>query len=211
MARKTLRDFTRELPSKEDQVRFDQAMNAESDLVCAIIQAIELDYIIEQGVIAQLVRRDDETVEMLARDNGPLATFFSKIVLGYAMGFYDDRTMEYLHTVRRIRNAFAHARKEISFASAVVRAELASLKLPRDEADDIHKGIDMARRLVAPDMTTEPELSGRASYVILCLAIKLQILEKQTSEVRERVARFQAASGPGAAVEPPDKIIDKSE
>src|SRR5680860_1674989 len=107
-------------------------MNSPSDLVTAVIQAIELDYIIEQSIISKLTRRDEATIDLLCKENGPLGTFSSKIALGYAMGLFGDEEMAYLNTVRRIRNAFAHSRKEVSFATPVIRAELAAVKLPKN-------------------------------------------------------------------------------
>lgn len=197
--KQTLRDFTRELPSQEDQGRFREAMNAESDLVTAIIQAIEIDFIIEQRIIFKLARQDEETIELLSKDNGALATFFSKIVLGYALGLYDKEVMDYVNIIRRIRNAFAHSRKDISFATPQIMAELASVKIPQDA--ELRRSIDIAKRLVTnngvEDMPKDhAALNGRASFVILCMAVVKHLLIGVNADVRAQVERFRMSTDP---------------
>ena len=233
--KQTLRDFTRELPSQKDRERFNEAMNSPSDLVTAIIHAIELDFIIEQSIVANLPRQDDDTIALLAKENGPLSTFFSKIVLGYAMAVYDAERMEYLHTVRRIRNAFAHARKEISFATPLIRDELASLKLPEDTTSELYTNIALVKRLAslpgegtgaAPHsnaaLTTRLRtekgkpaivaLSGRAAYVIVCMTLVRDLITTQASAVRERHERFRRSVGADAPTsETVAKVMNESE
>ena len=148
-------------------------MDAPSDLVTAIVQAIEIDYILEQSIISKLARRDVNTVEILCKDNGPLGTLFSKIGLGYALGLFNEEEMEYLNAIRRIRIAFAHTRKDISFATPLVQSELASLTFPK-QTSKLYKSIDLVRRLTNPKVMAsmpEPALTGRAAYVILCMAL----------------------------------------
>src|ERR1035437_10371909 len=108
----TLREFTRERPSQDDEKRFREAMNSESDLMVAIVSAIEVEYLLEQIIIGKLKRSDDDTIDILTKDNGALATFFSKIGLAYALKIIDGSKMEYLNVIRKIRNAFAHSRKD---------------------------------------------------------------------------------------------------
>jgi hypothetical protein len=74
--KQTLRDFTREFPLQEDQDRFRGAMNADSDLVVAIVSAIEVEYLLEEAIILKLKRTDDGTLELLTRENGSLSSFF---------------------------------------------------------------------------------------------------------------------------------------
>lgn len=195
MGKQTLRDFTRQIPSSEDQKRFKEAMNAESDLVCAILQAIEIDYIIEQSIIGRLPRGDDDTVELLCKDNGPLATFFAKITLAYALNVYDEDTMHNVNIVRRIRNAFAHARKDISFASPLIRKELATIKLEKETESTRSKAMQSGKALASFD---EPDadfaLLGRASYVILCQSIIHILLKDMNALLRARVEAFRQQS-----------------
>jgi hypothetical protein len=52
---------------------------------------------------------------------GALGTFSAKIDVANAMGLVDQQTTDYLNTVRRIRNEFAHSMIPITFASERIR------------------------------------------------------------------------------------------
>lgn len=58
---------------------------------------------------------------------GPLATFFAKIDLGFALGIYDvDQRMDF-HIIRSIRNEFAHALEPITFENESIVRKLSKL------------------------------------------------------------------------------------
>lgn len=205
VGKQSLRDLTRQFPSVDDQKRFREAINAKSDLVTAIVQAIEIDYILEQLIVSKLVRRDEETIEILCKENGALSTFFSKIGVAYAFGIIDKEKMDYINVVRRIRNAFAHSRKDISFATPAIREELHSLKMPRDKNSDLHHTIDVIKGLTAPDgkIASKPDVSaltGRAAYVILCMTIVNDLLRHQAAiyEAFRRMLRDRAGESSGS-------------
>jgi hypothetical protein len=44
-----------------------------------------------------------------------MGSFFASIELGYALGLYGNLLRDDLHTIRTIRNAFAHAMKPLTF------------------------------------------------------------------------------------------------
>lgn len=188
--KKTLRDYTREFPSEEDKARFNNALNEPSPMVVAVVMAIELEYLLEQLLILKLKRKDQETVEMLCKENGALATFFSKICLGYAFGIYGETQMEWLHTVRRIRNAFAHSRKHITFATVQVRDELASVPLPKAKRSASYKAMalvkKMARIELPDDASGRKDLAPRAAYIILCQDISILLRLKLLASLRSR-------------------------
>ena len=48
---------------------------------------------------------------------GPLATFSAKIDLGYLLGLYHSQFQELLHSIRDVRNAFAHNMEPVSLES----------------------------------------------------------------------------------------------
>jgi hypothetical protein len=59
--------------------------------------------------------------------NGPLSSFSSKILLGFALGLYGPVVKKDLNVIRNIRNAFAHAMMPITFDSPEVADELNGL------------------------------------------------------------------------------------
>jgi DNA-binding MltR family transcriptional regulator len=193
--KQTLRDFTREFPLQEDQDRFRGAMNADSDLVVAIVSAIEVEYLLEEAIILKLKRTDDGTLELLTRENGSLSSFFSKIGLAYALKIIDETRMEYINVVRRIRNAFAHSRKDISFSNPLILGEIARLKLPSKKRSHLYRSIDIAKRLVTVKLPDEPALVGRAAYVILTMSLAAYFIRRRKRSSDAQFRRFRAALG----------------
>jgi len=68
---------------------------------------------------------------------GPLASFFAKIDIGFALGLYNAKTRFDLHVIRSIRNDFAHAVEDITFADNEVirKCEKLSSKNERQRAE----------------------------------------------------------------------------
>lgn len=213
----TLRDFTRAKPSKEDELRFRKAMDSPSDMVTAVVQAVELDYLLETTIRLHLSRSDDATAELLSKENGPISTFFAKIVLSYAMGTINEEEMEYLHTIRRIRNAFAHSRREISFSSDSVLSELSAIPTPKRGTKESRDRIELVRRL-ARDKIEIPEdpkrmeeirsMTGRAAYVILCQEMAVLLAWAEVSLVSLRAGPTTKA---GATTAEPDTADRKDD
>lgn len=201
MKKKTLRDFLKRPPSKEDEEYFDQAMNAPSDLAAAILLAIDVEHHLEKSIILHLQRRDDATLDMLIRDNGPLGTFNAKIVLAYALGIIDKDWMTILNTIRRIRNVFAHARKLTKFSTPEIRDQIYRLKEPRNADEKLSESIRVARGITNPnmqetdngpnDLDNSLSLTGRAGYIILCLAT-IAFLLRHNADFLELIVKSSA-------------------
>lgn len=191
--KQTLRDYTRGTPSAEDTAYFNDAMNKSSDMTSAILQAIQIEQRLDESIILRLARRDQNTIDLLSKDNGALGTFFAKIGIAYALGVYDTELMEHLNIVRRIRNAFAHSRRRISFGNDLIRAELHTVKEYHGTSEEIKNRVKIVKNLTAPglndaiqgdgnnDMDSTLALSGRAAYTIICLHINHYLLSDQTA------------------------------
>src|SRR5215831_4699495 len=96
----------------------------EHPVATAVLGAGLVEHHLDELLRSKIKRMDDKTWEMLVADNGPLNSFYSKIITGYALGIYDDGIRDNLHIVRNIRNAFAHSRKLIRFDHPAVVNEL---------------------------------------------------------------------------------------
>jgi hypothetical protein len=83
---------------------------------------------IEQGLesvisLATVSEYDEQSTraELFGSDRpGAINGFYGKIILGHALGAYTNAFKEDLHQIRHLRNAFAHARGEISFRTTEV-------------------------------------------------------------------------------------------
>jgi hypothetical protein len=175
----TLRRYTRERPSAEDRNRFRDnpfSFDPRGDLVVAIVLAIEIEYLLEEAIIGKLARADEKTLELLTKESCPLSTFYSKIVLAYAMNIIDEPTMENLNIIRRIRNAFAHSRRNISFTTDQVKDEFRAIRLPNDKGSQLYKGLTFVTKVVTL-AGTKRKLNGiwygpRSPYIFLTTALR---------------------------------------
>lgn len=86
----------------------------ESDRGAAILAAATFEHWLESNIIENFVELDQDMRNNLF-DNGPLSTFSAKINLGFALGLYNKTVLNDLHTVRRIRNKFAHSTGPMNF------------------------------------------------------------------------------------------------
>lgn len=97
-------------------------------ITTAIIGAVNVEHALDRALRHRLKRNDDDTWESLVSDRGPLGTFSAKIAMGFAMSMYNEGFRDTLHTVRVIRNAFAHSRKLIDFDHELILKELRGIK-----------------------------------------------------------------------------------
>ena len=80
-----------------------------------------------------LNRRDE--IEIF-KDYGPLSTFKAKVDIAFALGLYDRKIRKDLHTVRRIRNKFAHSSEPMGFDHNQVADECRKLDTKAGQDSD---------------------------------------------------------------------------
>jgi hypothetical protein len=99
----------------------------DSPRAAAILAACFLEDALRTAILKSFVRINSDERDGLFNGNGPLSAFSSKIDVGHALGLYSRKMKEELHTVRIIRNAFAHAKFSITFETAEVADVCATL------------------------------------------------------------------------------------
>lgn len=95
-------------------VEFREALTKESDRGCALFAAAFLDHALKELVTKCLVQ-DEKIKDELLGQNGPLASFSSRINLAYYLGKLSRVCRRDLNTIRQIRNEFAHKSTLITF------------------------------------------------------------------------------------------------
>jgi DNA-binding MltR family transcriptional regulator len=86
----------------------------ETDRAAAVLGGVYLESRLEELLRTKFVAMP-ELVEDLFKRQGALSSFSAKISIAYAVGLISLRSAEDLHSVRRIRNAFAHQLHGLSF------------------------------------------------------------------------------------------------
>jgi hypothetical protein len=116
-------------PSPEHFIRYDEEASAEkNDRGAAILIATNLENALETAIVRHLRLR--RRSKKLFGFNAPFGTFDFKIRVGHAFGLFKDETEANLHTIRAIRNAFAHAKVPVKFSDAAVTNACALLTVP---------------------------------------------------------------------------------
>jgi DNA-binding MltR family transcriptional regulator len=101
----------------------------ESDRACAILAVATLDAILENLLRKSMI---PEVPKDVFEGNSPLHTFSAKIDTAYSFGLISGEERGDLHTLRMIRNDFAHdVDHELSFDTPKVTDRVRSLKMRR--------------------------------------------------------------------------------
>ncbi|HEY7243530.1 MAG TPA: hypothetical protein VH678_06550 [Xanthobacteraceae bacterium] len=197
-----LRDLSRLPPTPQEEDALTAAIaSATAPNAVAVLGAVFVEHELEVSLRRRFGRNDDDTWSKLLSDNGPLSSFFAKIIAGYAFKIYDEGTMENLHIIRNIRNAFAHSKKLLEFDHELIVAELGRTNVKPGTNRKFYK------------MIRDGKYAPKEAYVTLCFMLAIEFLRKrgkanaaQTRRVRrrlrqrypyaERLAAFLAPSLP---------------
>lgn len=121
---------------KEGQKRFItlvEEMNGESDRAVAIVGAAWVEEALS-GAVTSFLHTHGKSQERLFSGNAPLSTFSAKIDLARLLGIITDSIWSDLHSIRDIRNIFAHhiAHKtdhtKLTFGTDSIKDKCLSLK-----------------------------------------------------------------------------------
>ena len=181
MAKPKLRDLSRRQLSQEDYAAVVGQLETPdvADMVAAILGATLVEHQVDQALRLHLKHGDTSVWGRLTDPTGPLRDFSSKIVLGYALGRYEQEVANNLYIVRDIRNAFAHARTLLTFDHPTVRAALAKITPIR------HR-----KRTVSVE--TLAVGAEKRAYLGLCFSIFLYFNMKFDESLKQRERRAEA-------------------
>jgi hypothetical protein len=107
---------------------------------------------VDQTLIFQLMEvmhplTREEFIELFFDNRAILQTMAARIDLSYALKLNDKKTITHLHSIRRIRNAFAHAIKPITFMHELVLKECGKLPSPPQASDPEIAHLSEPRRI----------------------------------------------------------------
>jgi hypothetical protein len=99
-------------------------MLAERGRGAVLVGAARVDAVLERlikAVLAPVSPKDDE----LFKPERPLGSFGAKIALAARLGLIDTAVEKALHTLRRVRNAFAHSSGDVGLTDLAHKSRLA--------------------------------------------------------------------------------------
>jgi|ERR1700682_1891509 len=127
--RKALRDLSQKFPARPEIEKILNELRDKDDLHTAIMAVSIVEATLERLIISRLRKSNKDLLNDLFQFRGPLGDFNSKILIAEAFGIITDPLAHELHSMRAIRNAFAHAKMPISFTDKPVKQEVESLRI----------------------------------------------------------------------------------
>lgn len=144
MAKRSLHDLSRHLPSPADIRSTFGALSQDTDRSVAIVAASVAENALERVIRARMVVDRRELSDSLFGHRGPVSDFNGKIQIAEAFGFIAPPIASDLQLIRKIRNAFAHAAADIAFVTPEVAAAMRNFAI-LNAADSVPEGLRMPR------------------------------------------------------------------
>ncbi len=180
-----LRDLSRQWPTDAEQAAAFQEVveNRATPITVAVLGTSLIEFELEKILRNKFPRKDDDTWSDVTSLDGPLSGLNAKIVAGYAFGLYGEVFEGALHTLRNIRNAFAHSKKLIDFENELVLKELRKLK-NIDKSKPQRSRLSKGLRDVAW-IASAPEPNGRLAFVVFIYVLSNYFL-RYTNKILKR-------------------------
>ena len=112
------------------------ALAEESDRAAAILAAAYFEDRLRDAIMTRFVALNRRDKDEIFKSYGPLSTFKAKVDIAFALGLYDRKIRKGLHTVRGIRNKFAHSSEPMEFNHNQVADECRKLDTKAGQDSD---------------------------------------------------------------------------
>ncbi len=182
MTSESLQDLLLRSPNKKELRELYHEINTGTDRSAVIVTGIFVENALREAITARLHRLTKKQLSQLFEGTAPLTSFSSKIRIGYALGVFENQARDNLDLIRRIRNAFAHARRPISFRSHQVIALSNSMS---------HAAIWKKN----PTLINKPpheQAKGVYSYTAMLLYVALKVAAKKDKRRKVRKPAIRA-------------------
>jgi hypothetical protein len=149
----------------------------QTDRGASLIAAAYLEERLTDAIKARL-NRDEEIESRLFNGSGPLAAFSTKIDLGLLLGVYEPKARDFLHTIRRIRNEFAHNPQPRDFRSQKIHDLCKNIDLAVKATFDIHAPDGTTTHVdfeLKPDGTPRTAFLNAVQFLLLFLDMEINV------------------------------------
>ena len=186
-------------PAEElDEELWVKEIEGVSDRSAAILVASQVDEVLGGLIESNLEKKSEATLRALYGSGGALSTFYAKIHLGYAMGFYDEETRDDLEVIRRVRNVFAHAHRPIDFKATKVAKECRKFKIINDQNHPMAKTLDWTSYRNPGNLDRDSFVMTALSLSIYFAATSVRLLNKELKELK-RLKMVLSSRGSGVS------------
>ena len=116
----TLKELTVQRPTTEDLIKAIDSIKTAEPRIAAILGATFLEDVTHLAILTKTVDLSKSDDDRLFVGSAPLSSFSAKITVAFALGLIGPMARHDLDRIREIRNAFAHAKIDISFDTPAI-------------------------------------------------------------------------------------------
>jgi DNA-binding MltR family transcriptional regulator len=127
--RDALRKLSRKFPAPPEIETIMDGLRDQNDISTAIVASAIAEASLERLITERFKSKSKSLIGQIFLNRGPLSDFHGKILLAEAFGLITRNMAEELHSIKAIRNAFAHAKIPIDFDNEIIAREIASLRM----------------------------------------------------------------------------------
>lgn len=177
------------LPTSEEVEAIIDSLREDSDIAAAVTGAAIAEARLEQLLKAKFRTKDSALMLAIFENRGPLSDFNSKILVAEASGVITRPMAAELQIIRAVRNAFAHAKRPLSFALPVVEDKVrkSAMLTPIDQLPPPHP--TLSRGL--------PSTKGAYILLVRLLLIVFDRLEKSPAPAGQAIEEALAGDPEG--------------
>lgn len=165
----------------KDMLAFRTSITAETDRGAALMSAAYLDDKVKELIEKRLVQ-NKKTLRRAFDFNGALGTFSSRIDFAYLLGILPKNACLDLHTIRAIRNQFAHHAAPLSYEDQKIKSLCERL---------VFHGVKDA---AGPDSKFRRTVMGLLTYITLAFDKITSIEAEQDYEIQDRTEAYRLVS-----------------
>lgn len=128
--RDALRELIRKFPPPPELDKILETLETQTDRSIAIVGVAVVEASIEKLIIKKLPVTTPRLIGRLFKNRGPLSDFDSKILMAHALDLFKEGWIELLHSVKSIRNVFAHSQIDVTFDTDEISKEIQRILIP---------------------------------------------------------------------------------
>jgi DNA-binding MltR family transcriptional regulator len=137
------------------------------DRVAAIVSAAFVDDRLAAALKARM-HHDKDITERMFHHAGPLGTFSAKIDFAFLIGMFSKEAVQDLHTIRQVRNEFAHTLKTKSFNAQRIRDLIKNIRIVRRQRITASGGKNELTMEIFPAFDKAAPPTPREVYIKSC-------------------------------------------
>lgn len=130
-----------------------------SDRSCVIVVASIINELLGQLIRARLAPNPSSNDTLFDGPNAPFSSFSARIDVAYRIGTISSTLCRDLHTIRRLRNRFAHSIESCTFTDTWCK----------DQVEELMRSLQLQERSQEPLLRHEADTRGHFGWIAVAI------------------------------------------